>query len=1358
MNFSSQNFGKIFIARMRDSLSRISLAIRIIFLIIFFDLSIKAQVKNFVFEHVNMDAGLSQSTILAIAQDEKGFLWFGTQEGLNRFDGNEFEIYKSQPQNPNSLSDNWITCLLVDQEGDLWIGTSSGGLNLLDKKTFKFTVFRHDTTNPESISDDRILTLYEDKTGRIWVGTMNGGLNCLDKQNRNFERFNFAPLQKDLSGTCDVTTIAEDMGGNIWWGTNGDGLYCLNWDSSTVAHFRHRINDETSLSDNRISKILPDTNGKVWIGTLGGGLNLYDLKTGKFKIYVNNPNNNTSLSNDFIYDIYQDPSGMLWIATDDGLNQFIKSSKTFYAIKSDPTEPVSLSNNMIRAIYQDFGGILWIGTYSGALNKFDRKKAAFKNYFQNPAKKNSLSDKNVWAICEDNLGSVWVGTNNGLNRLNRKNDKFTHYFNAPNDPKSLSHNLVRAIYQDKRGDLWVGTEGGGLNRFDYTDERFERFEHNPSNPNSLSDNSLRHIYEDSEDNLWVGTINGLNKFDKSRKNTKRYYHDPNNKNSLSGNHVRYIYEDENKAIWIATFEGLSLYIKKFDNFISFKHNPSNFSSVANDRVLCLLEDSKGRFWIGTYGGGLDKLDREEFIFQHYSQEDGLPNNSIYGILEDTHGNLWMSTNYGISKFDPELNEFTNYDSNDGLQGNEFNGNAFLKNKFGEIFFGGINGLTVFNPENVVNNHNIPNIALTSVKIYDKELELEQSINETECIELSYKDNFISFEFAALDFTNPQKNSYAYMLEGFDKSWSLSSHRRFANYTNLNGGDYVFKVKGSNNNGLWNEKGLAIKLVIHPPIWQTWWFKFLLVLLILAMVYILITLRMKSINAQKRKLELEVAQRTRELNQSNYELLRAKRDTDDILNNVKEGIFLLNSNFEIGLQYSLSLEKLLHEQKLAGFNFLHLLQSKLDGEIVKSTEEYLNLLFKDDVDEESLKELNPLSEVELNIVDENNKWMNSKFLSFNFQRICEENKILNLIVTVIDITEKIVLARKLKISEEKTHNQMEWLVNILQIEPVLLNEFLDSAQRELNLVDSLLKHAGDDRKYHQILEEIYRSIHMIKGNATLLELKFFIELAHKFEEKISEIKRNSTVTGKDFIPLVLHLGEIKQSLTEIKNLIEKMGHFHHHLETKKRTDNDVLLKSIKNMVYNLSKEVKKEVEFNYNQFDIATLPYNYRLVVKDILIQLVRNALIHGIESPEERIQRNKKPLATISISSKMDGSNFILKFRDDGRGLQISKLKEFAFSSETIAYKDFDGWNAAQIANLIFEPGFTTLKNADLFAGRGIGLDLVKQKILDKNGSIEVEFEEGNYTEFIIRIPSKPERDSKNIRKSKKLIVENSIL
>jgi ligand-binding sensor domain-containing protein/signal transduction histidine kinase len=1295
----------------------------------------QAENKNFVFDRISFEKGLSQSTISSIIQDHEGFLWLGTQEGLNRFDGYNFTVFLHKATDKYTLSDNWITTILEDKEGNLWIGTNAGGLNLFDSQNNRFIRYKHDESDPNSIGSDHILALFEDQSGYIWIGTEGGGLNRFDKKLKQFDRYQFNTQGLTNEKNNDITAICEDIHGNLWWGTDGGGVYCINWKTGGFHNFQNELHNDSSLSNNKVLSILNDQHGNIWIGTNGGGLNKYFVRDSLFIRYKSDINNPSSISDDHVYVIFEDRSSNIWIGTDNGLNQYLPESDNFLILRSDPTEPTSLSDNMIRSIYQDKGGILWVGTYSGGLNKYDYKKAVFKNYRQNPAHPNSLSDRNVWAICEDYNKILWVGTNHGLNRLDRENGEIIQYFHDLNDSRSLGNDQIKCLFEDNEGELWIGTEGGGLTKFNQEQNSFLHFTHHPKDTGSISENSLRCIFEDSKGKLWVGTINGLNILNREEGKFKKYFHDPNDPNSISNNHIRYVYEDRRGAIWIGTFNGLNLYIEKEDKFISFRNNPSNPLSISSDRVLCLYEDSSNRFWLGTHGGGLNKLDRDEFLFTHYTIYDGLPNNTIYGILEDKQGNLWLSTNQGLSKFNPDEETFKNYDKHDGIQSNEFNGNAFFKNKAGEMFFGGINGLTVFIPDEVKENSEIPPLVITSLKKYDETLYFHHSSTAHGEIELSYKDDLFSFEFAALDFTNPEKNQYAYKLEGFDKDWIFCGNQRIASYTNLDDGTYIFKVRGSNNDGIWNTTGTSIKVFIYPPFWDTWWFKLLLIISLIVTIYMIITLRMKSVNAQKRRLELEVTQRTRELNQSNYELLRAKKDTDDILNNVEEGLFLLNPNLCLATGYSLALEKMFDEQDLTDQKFLKLLERKIPKEIVISAKEYLELMFKADVDEQTLSELNPLSELEMHFADGKGGWSKSKFLSFNFKRILEDERIQNLIVTVSDITEQVILTKKLQLSEERTQNQMEWLVNILHVDPALLNEFIEGAESELNYVDSLLKQGSGNGNIQYILEEIYRSIHMIKGSASLLDLKFFINLTHKFEEGINEVKKVSQIQGKDFIPLVIHLSEVRQGLKEVRKLIDRISQFHDHFSDKRNQENNLIIKSIENLIINLSNDLGKDVEFQYDDFDFSLLSSKYRLLIKEVLIQFIRNSLYHGIESPEERMSKGKNPRGIIAVSSDLRKNLFTLRVRDDGRAIQIDKIRKIASERDDLDRDEISKWDDNKIVELIFLPGFTTVEKANNHAGRGVGMDIIKKKIEKHGGKIKVSCEEGEFCEFIVQIP-----------------------
>ncbi|MEJ2634104.1 MAG: two-component regulator propeller domain-containing protein [Calditrichia bacterium] len=1333
------------------------------FLLVLFPIFVYSQSHQQIsFEHISLNEGLSQSSVLSVIQDSHGFMWFATQEGLNKFDGYTFTIYKHQLNDPYSLSDDWINVIFEDREGNLWVGTAGGGLNKYEWEKDRFIQYQHVENDPHSLSNNSIVAIFEDSRGNLWIGTNGGGLDQFVKDSGQFIAYKFDPENPASLSSNQVSSICEDMNGNLWIGTADNGLNKFNPETGVFTRIQHAPQNRSSLADNRILSLYAGDDGYLWVGTNGSGADKLFVggeeenqhESNNFKHYRWNIDDSSSLSDDRIYKIYRDPAGTLWFGTDRGLNKYLPAEDGFIAYVYDPTNSSSLSNDFVRDIYEDNSGILWVATFGGALNKFDKKRAAFINFVKNPANAGGLSDNNIWCITKDIRGNIWVGTNNGLNRINLREAKrgnilkakVTQFFHQPeNEQSSLSHNVIRAILQDHSGNIWIGTDGGGVdvisvNQIARDNIKFIHYQNDPEDSTSLCDDRIRHIFEDENNMIWICTWDGLNMFDRSTGRFSRFQHHPEDPASISDNRVRTIFEDHFGALWVGTYGGLNLFERKTGRFISFKNDPGFPFSISNDRVLCVQEDKAGRLWIGTYGGGLNQFNRDEMTFTRYTVEDGLPNNAVYGILEDGKGNLWLSTNKGISKFNPDTGTFKNYDENDGLQSNEFNGGAYYKSKSGMMFFGGINGFTMFYPDEVKENQHIPAIVLTDFKMYGKSANFNRAVSEIKQIDLSYKEDFFSFEFAALDFTNPEKNQYAYKLEGFDKDWIYSGNRHYASYTNLDGGDYTFRVKGTNNDGKWNEKGIAIKLLIEPPFWQTWWFRILFVLFFILLGYLIYRIRVRSIHAQKRKLEVEVTERTRELNQRNVELVRAKKETDDILNNVEEGLFLLNSDYEIGEQYSAALEEVFRQTSLDLQNIIKLLEEKVPENIVRNTREYLELMFRDDVDEQALVDLNPLTETEFQFTDEKGDWLNSKYLTFHFRRITEQDRIVNLIVTVEDTTEQVLLSKKLKQTEENTKKQMEWLVNILHIEPPLLNEFIEGVQEELDYIDGILRRP--EGNYHELLEEMYRSMHIIKGNAALLDLKFFANKAHDFEEKIIEIRQNREITGIDFVPLVLQFGNIRSSLNEIKKFIERITQFHEHFRPKRSYESELLIKSLKNLIDNLSQDLGKEVNFVFNDFEAISIPYRYRLLIKETLIQLVRNSMYHGIESRDERLRSAKNPKGTVSVISQIVDDNFVIRFRDDGRGIQQNELRKRAMELGIASEAEVNGWDEDKLTELIFMHGVSTAHKSSLAAGRGVGMDAIRKKLGKFSGSITVESEAGKFCEFTITLPMNGKKEA----------------
>jgi signal transduction histidine kinase/ligand-binding sensor domain-containing protein/DNA-binding response OmpR family regulator len=842
---------------------------QVIFFIICLHKLIQSQSEIVQFDHFNLDDGLSQYTVYCIVQDNKGFLWFGTADGLNRYDGYKFKIFRNDPIDSSSLSANRIYSLYEDSKQNLWIGTYGGGLNKFNRETETFLNYQNTPGDNKSLSDNEVLTIYEDRSQTLWIGTEGGGLNKFLREEDHFKHYKNIPSDQNSLSDDIVQVIFGDHSGVLWIGTRHGGLNKFASQKEQFNRYIHNPLDQSSISNDEVRSIYKDSNGNLWIGTGNGGLNKFDTSDETFTRYKVNPSDPKSINSNRIFSIVEDKMGSLWIGTmGGGLNKYIEESDNFISYTTNPYVSTSLSNDGIFSLFEDNTGVLWIGTYGGGINKLDSRKQQFALYRNDPNNPNSLGNNKVFSILEDHSGNIWIGTSGGLNKYDRAAKRFTVYKSRPNDSGSLSNDEVLSICEDKSGQLWIGTYWAGLNLFNRERNIFINYKHDPSDPYSISENKIFTVYEDSDGFLWIGTDGGgLNKFDKDKKQFIHYKYDPNDITSLSANRIFSICEDNSGDLWVGTDRGgLNKFNKKTKKFKSYKNDPTSPSSISSDGVFSIYESKLGDLWIGTYGGGLNKFIRDEEKFERFTIKDGLPSNVVYGILEDESGNLWLSTNFGLSKFNPQSNSFKNYNVTDGLQSNEFNQGAFFKGKTGEMFFGGTNGFNIFHPDSIKENPYLPKIVITEFQLLHKPVPigydslfgrtiLHKSILETEQIELNYDDNVISFEFSALDFWNPQKNQYAYIMEGFDEEWTHTDAKiRLVTYTNLDPGKYVFRVKGSNNDGIWNEAGTAIKIIINPPWWATWWAYTIYGIMIISLFVIL---RQYDLRRQKLKQQLEL---------------------------------------------------------------------------------------------------------------------------------------------------------------------------------------------------------------------------------------------------------------------------------------------------------------------------------------------------------------------------------------------------------------------------------------------------------------------------------------------------------------------
>jgi DNA-binding NtrC family response regulator/ligand-binding sensor domain-containing protein len=890
----------------------------------------QSQQDRIQFENISIDQGLSQSIVKCILQDEKGFIYFGTEDGLNRYDGYNFSVMRNNPQDGNSLSYNDITALYEDHLGNLWIGTFNGGLNKYNANNKKITRFLNDPDNGNSISHNNINSIIEDDTGALWIGTDNG-LNKIVEDSvdgiYSIERFLSEPANPNGLIHNIVHTISQDQDGIIWVGTEG-GLYKLlpnqgDDNYNIFDHYQHNPADPSSLSNNYIRTIFEDGRGNLWLGT-DLGLNMIvrsirDENDISFISYKYNPSNINSISHNEIYSISEDESGVLWIGTNGGgITLFDVEKNEFSRYLNDPQNPRSISYNEIRSVFRDRSGIMWVGLYGGGIEKVYRGAQQFSLYNHKTNNPNSLSHPIIWSICEDKNGILWIGTHGGgLDRLDRENNGFNHYKHNPDDPNSISSDIVRMIYEDSGGILWVGTHGGGLNKFDPQTEIFKTYMNNSTDPTSLGHNEIRGIYKDKLEILWIGTYGGgLDRFDKETETFRHYRNDPGNPTTISNDFVRIIYEDNSGGLWIGTEGGgLNKYNRETDTFKHFRSDPTDSASISNDYIFTIHEDKSGILWLGTWGGGLNKFDPETEKFSYYTINDGLPSDAIYGILEDEAGNLWMSTNNGLSRFNPETESFKNYSVKDGLQNTEFNGGSYFKSKNGEMFFGGITGFNSFYPENIKDNKYIPPVVITSFQKFNNPVHFNRPVYEIQEIDLSYKDYVFSFEFSALDYAAPEKNEYAYKMEGLDDDWIYTdSERRYATYTTLSPGKYTFRVKGTNSDGIWNEEGASIIIIINPPFWQTWWFRTIIIFLVLISAFSFYKRRINKIEEKKK----DLAERLNEKTIAATALQNALSEVELLKNRLyAENIYLqdeikLQHNFENIITQSEALKKLLHK--------------------------------------------------------------------------------------------------------------------------------------------------------------------------------------------------------------------------------------------------------------------------------------------------------------------------------------------------------------------------------------------------------------------------------------------------------------
>lgn len=797
-------------------------------------------------------------------------MWFGTQDGLNKYDGYRFSVYKNDPFDSAAISDNFIHTVFEEANGDLWVGTDEG-LNYFDREKQKFTSFKV-TSQEGSISHNSIWGIVRDKKGKLWVATAEGGLNRLDTVNGKPFFKTFRKGKSELSSNY-LSSLFLDSEGNIWIGTLGGGA-CLLDQSGKFTTFKNDPSNPGSLSNDLVWCFYEDSKKNIWIGT-NEGLNKYNRKTGKFSSYKTDDANIFSIANNTVRSIFEDPEGNIWVGTSGGGLNRLDAKGNFINFKNQSYNSSSLSGNTVYSIYQDRQGVVWIGTDNG-LCKFDYYKQNFSHYQYISSNDKGISSNMIWSILENKDKTVWLGTDNGLCLFDPRLKQFKEFGGIENTVEG-ENKRIYSLCKDASGRLWVGTDKG-IYYFDQARKKIIPFQVKDREANEGNNKRIYCIFEDKDKNLWAGTKEGLVTIDPERKNIYTFKSDEEQREGyLSNNVIRTIRQDSKGQIWIGTNGGgLNKALFKEGRkvtpenlyFTHIKSSGKKSSSINNNIILSIFVDGEV-LWLGTYGGGLNRYEPSSGKSEFYTDRDGLANNVVYSILPDKTGSLWMSTNKGVSWFDPKSKQFRNYYENDGLQSNEFNIGAYYSGADGQLYLGGINGFNVFYPERIRTNPIAPELAITDFLIFNKSVKnsnsfLKKDISFTKEISLNYRQNSFSFEFSALHFSAPEKNRYAYILEGLEETWNYVDGRRMATYTKLDPGTYTFKVKAANSDGFWNETPLQITITIKPPFWQTWWFRIAAGFLLVGTIWGMYRSRIKRMEEQKKVLEQLVAIRTAEI--------------------------------------------------------------------------------------------------------------------------------------------------------------------------------------------------------------------------------------------------------------------------------------------------------------------------------------------------------------------------------------------------------------------------------------------------------------------------------------------------------------
>lgn len=1247
-------------------------------------------------ERVVAENKMSSNSILCILQDYRGYIWIGAQGGLSRFDGYHYSSFHHIPGDPRTLSDNYILAICQSRDGKMWIGTLDGGLNMMEADGYSFSHFRHNPRENWSISSDYISSILEDRAGRLWIGTNYGGLNRMERETGRF-------LSRQALAECghyipcsDVTSLLEDNEGNIWVGSMSEGLFRLNPATGKVTEFLSDAKTPGALLNNSIWNLFEDRDGAIWAGVTGG-ICRFDPQRNCFINFPLELQEVSSQSYRLISGIAEDNQGRLWLGTGSinhlgrGVLVMDKKTGTITNLPSLDENP-TLSPISVNTIYRDRGGMMWFGTTDDGLFKYNPDQpgiTVIKNERGNPG---SLSENQVWGICEDRRGRLLIGVKGGgLNLLERKTMTFKHFLHDPRNPHSLRDDTVRAVVQDHEGLVWVGTDTG----LDQLDLETGRFTHcqiaaNESDPKTSGAYTISCLYEDQNKNFWVGVWgNGLHLYHRGKKKFLPRNATTDDPNGLNQGKITFIFMDSRGVLWLGAYATglLRMLDPEKGAFSEFPKTPENHDqfnaspSLNKITLNCILETRPDTFWLGSRNSGMYKFNPATGDIIRFYLPYGPGSNCIYGILNDSRGNLWMSTNNGIFRFDPATGIFTRYATGNRQKSDEFNQGAWYKNAAGEIFFGGINGLSCFNPDFLMQNKNIPPIVITDIRIFGESItrypnnqRLSSQQSGAIKLRLNHWENHFSFEFAALEYTNPPNNRYAYKMEGFDREWIQSDTRRFANYTNLDGGNYVFRVVGSNNDGVWNHQGVSVYISITPPFWKTLWFQLLIFSLLCGLTILIFIKHTEKLRREivRHELHRKELQQSRDALKEANDIIQYRHDEVlKIISAISSILIACDARGRI-TQWNETAEKFfgLPRNHVMGENILTLLSPFI-------REEVLTAIHTTGTTRRAPEILNVTV----------NSWLRTRVLEIYINPITENRNAAN----------------------DDSPGENSGGNNDLNPGYLLLMEDATDRRAEEAQKNVLLKLKSIGQLQMGISHEINTPLQYIRINSTILSglLEQWRQAAASRKPRRNGNPGEETISlGKTEFETALKKGRtalqtIEEGLANITRITRAMKEFFYPGgEKMEMADiNELITSTLIVSNYKLRKAAEIETTLSGMLPRIPCYPARLNLVFQNLLTNAADAVLATGKHGK-------------ISISSVLENNEIIIRVCDSGIGIPAEHKEK------------------------IFTPCFTT---KSIGIGTGLGLSMSK-KIIEENhcGNLRFQSALGTGTEFTVHLPLSP--------------------